>query len=100
MLAQVDAVAMERDDNTDGWVPIGAGGLSKVRIVKRPVQGPMMACIPDAPTATSTSSLPGAPAGSCPERLNKTSNVNNGRYEFIIYANRTLDDEVSDFIKF
>lgn len=94
VLVRLRAVAMERDDNSEGWVPIGAGGLSNVCVVKRSIQVPILSSIPDAPTATSTSSLPGAPAGVCQDRINNTTNLN-GRFEFVIYANRLVDDEVS-----
>ncbi|KAH9523069.1 Sprouty-, EVH1 domain-containing protein 2, partial [Bulinus truncatus] len=33
-LVQVSAQVMTRDDSTGGWVPMGGGGLSKVRLCK------------------------------------------------------------------
>lgn len=95
MLVRLRAVAMERDDNSEGWVPIGAGGLSNVCVVKRAIPVPILSSIPDAPTATSTSSLPGAPSGVGQDRVNNSTTNLNGRFEFVIYANRLVDDEVS-----
>lgn len=94
VLVRLRAVAMERDDNSEGWVPIGAGGLSNVCVVKRAVTSPVLSAIPDAPAATATSSLPGAP---CPD-LRPATNTNslNSRYEFVIYAHRLIDNEVNE----
>lgn len=86
------AVAMERDDNSEGWVPIGAGGLSNVCVVKQTIPA---APISDAPAATATSSLPGAPAGGCQDANGSNSNNLNSRFEFVIYAHRLIDGEVS-----
>ncbi|GFR67561.1 sprouty-related, EVH1 domain-containing protein 2 [Elysia marginata] len=33
-LVQVSAQVMTRDDSTGGWVPVGGGGLSRVRLCK------------------------------------------------------------------
>lgn len=93
VLVRLRAVAMERDDNSEGWVPIGAGGLSNVCVVKRTIPAPP---IPDAPAATATSSLPGAPAGGCQDANGNTNSNNlNSRFEFVIYAHRLIDGEVS-----
>lgn len=94
VLVRLRAVAMERDDNSEGWVPIGAGGLSNVCVVKRTIPVPILSSIPDTPTATSTSSLPGAPSGVGQDRVNNSTTNLNGRFEFVIYANRLVDDQL------
>ncbi|XP_065203297.1 sprouty-related, EVH1 domain-containing protein 2-like isoform X2 [Planococcus citri] len=91
VLVRLRAVAMERDDNSDGWVPMGAGGLSNVCVVKRTIPTPPL---PDAPAATATSSLPGAPAGGGCQDANGNSNNLNIRFEFVIYAHRLIDGEL------
>ncbi len=106
VLVRLRAVAMERDDNSDGWVPIGAGGLSNVCVVRRSIPISILPTVPDAPAATSTISLPGAPSNMCQDlrtgaavtvttaaASNNSSNLNS-RNEFVIYANRMIDNEV------
>ena len=84
---QVSAQVMTRDDSTGGWVPMGGGGLSRVRLCKlSPPEGSSAGVSGGGGTNSGTVGLSGDQASDTAYRI---------KPEYVIQGVRIADNAVS-----